>query len=150
MVKIDGLKTYTPSRLKKANKPRSSASFSVGGSNANLEASLVSTLQSPAEIASLSQLMQIQEVGDREGSSKQTVAQGEMILESLEKLQNEILAGAISKKSLEHIVTITDTLPSNISNPNLKQVIAEIKQRAMVEIAKIEMSQERLYSLSQT
>jgi len=63
-----------------------------------------------------------------------------MILESLEKLQNEILAGAISKRSLEHIVTMTTALPAQISNPNLKQVIAEIKQRAMVEIAKIEMS----------
>ncbi len=140
MVKIEAIKTYTPSRLKKANKSSSQSAFTVGGEGDEAQTSAANAPQSVAEMASLSQLMQIQEIGERDASAKRTVAQGEMILASLEKLQNEILAGAISKKSLENIVSVTNTLPAQISNPNLKQVIAEIKQRAMVEIAKIEMS----------
>ena len=141
MVKIDAVKTYAPPRLKKANKSSSQSAFTVGeGTGGAAQATAANTSQSAAEIASLSQLTQIQEVGERDTSAKKTVLQGEMILESLEKLQNEILAGAISRKSLEHIVSVANTLPAQISDPNLKQVIAEIKQRAMVEIAKIEMS----------
>ena len=141
MVKIETVKTYAPSRLKRAAKSASQSAFSVSGEGASSDqTSAANAPQSVAEMASLSQLMQIQEVGERNSSSKRTVAQGEMILESLERLQNEILAGTISKRSLEHIVNVTTTLPAQIGDPNLKQVIAEIKQRAMVEIAKIEMS----------
>ncbi|NCP62221.1 MAG: hypothetical protein GW748_02785 [Alphaproteobacteria bacterium] len=141
MVKIETITTYAPSRFRRAAKSGSPSAFTVSGSEGEeARASVMSAPQSSAEMASLSQLMQIQEIGERDASAKRTVVQGEMILESLEKLQNEILAGAISKRSLEHIVTMTTALPAQISNPNLKQVIAEIKQRAMVEIAKIEMS----------
>ncbi|HBN22117.1 MAG TPA: hypothetical protein DD412_02620 [Holosporales bacterium] len=141
MVKIETVKTYAPSRLKRATKSGSQSAFTVSGEGTGAaQTSMTNAPQSAAEMASLSQLMQIQEVGERDASAKRTAAQGEMILESLEKLQNEILAGAISKRSLEHIVSVTTTLPAQINNPNLKQVIAEIKQRAMVEIAKIEMS----------
>lgn len=141
MVKIETVKTYAPSRLKRAAKSGSQSAFTVSGEgDAAAKTNAASAPQSMAEIASLSQLMQIQEVGERNSSTKRTLAQGEMILESLEALQNEILAGAISKKSLEKIVTVTTTLPIQNGDPKLKQVIAEIKQRAMVEIAKIEMS----------
>ncbi len=140
MVKIETIKTYAPSRLKRAAKSGSQSTFSVSGEGAgSAQTTATNAPQSAAEMASLSQLMQIQEVSERDASTKRTVSQGEMILESLEKLQNENLAGAVSKRSLEHIVSVTTSLPAQIADPNLKQVIAEIKQRAMVEIAKIEM-----------
>mgnify|MGYP005996842387 CR=1 FL=1 len=138
MLKIDTTRAYGAiSRLKK--KGKSTSSFDVQGKSMGSSSSAVGTSQSAGEIESLSQLMQIQEVGERHSNSKQAKVSGEAILLSLEKLQNEILVGAISRQSLDHIVSMTQTLPSQISDPNLKQVIAEIKQRAMIEIAKIEM-----------
>ncbi len=142
MVKIDTVNAYgATSRLKQKDKPRAKSAFNVEGDADGSAASAVGTPQSAAEIASLSQLMQIQEVGERDSNTKQAMVSGEAILASLEKLQNEILVGSISKHSLEHIVSMTNTLPAQISDPSLRQVIAEIKQRAMVEIAKIEMGQ---------
>ena len=141
MVKIETIHAYgATSRLKKKDRPQSKSAFKVDGEADGAASNAVGTPQSAAEIASLSQLMQIQEVGGRDANEKQAQTSGEAILASLEKLQNEILVGSISKRSLEHIVTMTNTLPTQIADPNLRQVIAEIKQRAMVEIAKIEMS----------
>lgn len=139
MIKIESVKTYAPSRLKKKGQSTATSAFDVGSSGDTEISSGVGTPQSAAEIASLSQLMQLQEVSERDQESRRAAVRGEAILESLERLQNEILTGQISKASLNHIVTVTDTLPARISDPNLKQVIAEIKQRAMIEITKIEM-----------
>ncbi len=142
MVKIDTVNAYgATSQLRKKDKPRTKSTFSVAGGTADSASSAVGSPQSVAEIASLSQLMQIQEVGERDSNTKQALTGGESILASLEKLQNEILGGSISKHSLEHIVSMTNTLPTQISDSTLKQVIAQIKQRALVEIAKIEMGQ---------
>ena len=142
MVKIDTVNAYgAVSSLKKKDKPRAKSAFNVEGEAEGGAADAVGTPQSAAEIASLSQLMQIQEVGERDANTKQAMVSGEAILASLEKLQNEILTGTVSKRSLEHIVSMTNTLPSQISDANIRQFIAEIKQRAMVEIAKIEMGQ---------
>lgn len=142
MVKIDTVTAYGPTnRLRKKERDKGNATFSVAASSPdNLESSYVASPQSAGEIASLASLMQIQEVGERDANTRQATLAGESILKSLEKLQNEILMGAISKRSLEHIVSMTNALPSQIINPDLNQIIAEIKQRAMIELAKIEMS----------
>lgn len=140
MVKIDTVNAYgATSQLRKKDKPRAKSAFTVAGDSAGSAPRAVETPQSAAEMASLSQLMQIQEVGERDSNSQQALAGGESILASLEKLQNEILGGAISKSSLEKIASMTNTLPAQITDPNLKQVVEAIKQRALVEIAKIEM-----------
>jgi hypothetical protein len=142
MVKIENISSYAmTARLKKKESAKDKTGFSISASASDTpETPFISAPQSAGEVASLTTLMHIQEVGERDANSKQAFVAGESILKSLEKLQNEILVGAISKQSLEHIVSMTKTLPTNIMNPQLNQIIAEIKQRAMVELAKIEMS----------
>ncbi len=141
MVKIDGMTTYSATRLRKKGdtKRASTKSFSVDTAT-NTPASVdIAGPQSPEEIASISQLMSLQEVTGSDHQQKQAMQSGESILQSLDQLQNQILTGHISKAGLKRILDLTNAVPQ-ITDPNLKQIIAEIRQRAMIEIAKIEVS----------
>jgi len=61
MVKIETITTYAPSRFRRAAKSGSPSAFTVSGSEGEeARASVMSAPQSSAEMASLSQLMQIQ------------------------------------------------------------------------------------------
>ena len=140
MVKIEGTSTYAASRLrKKTSSKKTPDSFSIEGQSSASESSSAQDAQSPQEIASLTQLMSLQEVTTQDPNHKKILDDGESILQSLDSLQTQILSGKISKASLTKIVSMTGSLPA-IADPNLKAIIAEIRQRAMIEIAKIEMS----------
>jgi Class II flagellar assembly regulator. len=139
-MKIEALKTYTVSRSKKATKAGKGAAFEVN-SNAESSAEGITSSRNQAEVASLSSLMQLQEIRKGSATKAEAMAGGEAVLKSLENLQSDILRGTISKTSLERIAMLTEQLPLKTDDPHLQSVLAEIKQRALVELAKIEMSE---------
>ena len=147
MVKIDGVQAYqATSRLRKKDKASSAkggAGFSVSDSGVGVSsvASGPGEMDSASEVASLSQLMALQEVDGVDPEARRALDQGEDALKTLEVLQNEILGGRISKTSLDRIVTVVSKLSKESLDPHLGDIVAQIKQRAMIEVAKIEMSQ---------
>ena len=141
-MKIEALKTYSAARPKKTIKSGKGSAFQVNLDPESAAAGITHS-QSQAEVASLSGLMQLQEIRKGSASKADAMAGGEAVLKSLENLQNDILRGTISKTSLERIAMLAEQLPLKTEDPQLQGVLAEIKQRAMVELAKIEMSEKQ-------
>lgn len=147
MVKIDGVGGYSPTRVRKKDsvKGKSSDTFDVKQTPLDAGVTRTSPVKSAEEIASVTQLMSLQEITASDPNKKKIVKNGESILDSLEQLQTQILSGTISKSALTQIISMTNSTPQ-IMDPHLKQIIAEIRQRAMIEIAKIEMSSGDIYA----
>lgn len=141
MVKIDGPRPFSPSKLSKKEgaKSKTNNSFSLNQSESTDQATSSTSINSVKDTGSLSQLMSLQEVGDEQTRNQKAIHDSESILSSLEQLQNQILSGQISKDRLSQIIRLTETLPKSLE-PQLLAIVAEIKQRAMIEVAKIEMS----------
>ena len=141
MVKIDGPRPFSPSKLSKKDgaKSKTKDTFSLSSSETSGEHVSAASVNSTKNVGSLSQLMSLQEVGDEQTRNQKAINDSETILNSLERLQNQILSGCISKTGLSQIIRLADTLPQSL-DPKLLAIVAEIKQRAMIEVAKIEMS----------
>lgn len=141
-MKIDGLKPYTPRKLKKVKSSGANdLTFPVSMAEDDCRRHEANMAQMQAESASLSSLMQVQEIQSEHAPKAQAIAKGESLLQSLEELQNSILLGQIPQASLKQIAALTQMLPSQVGDSNIKGILAEIKQRALVELAKIEMSE---------
>ncbi len=147
MVKIEGVQTYQATKIRKKNKPSSAkggSEFMVSSGAPDASSVVAQTdVESASEIASIGQLMALQEVDDINSEGRRSLEKGENALKTLELLQNEILCGRVSRLSLDRIIAVVKTMSKDTLDPHLSDVVAQIKQRAMVEVAKIEMSQKR-------
>jgi hypothetical protein len=62
---------------------------------------------------------------------------GDDILERLDEIRRDILAGAVSRARLENLSQMLRTRRATIADPKLLEIIREIELRAEVEIAKL-------------
>ncbi len=138
MVKIDSIKNYSIKKSAKGKK--SSATHDDFILSSSDSATTTQKVKPVLEASPISQLMQLQEIHPDNRNNSFYVQQGDNLLHSLEQLQHDILNGTVSEKSLQQIIKITNKIPNSIDNPKLKEIILEIKQRAMIEITKIELS----------
>lgn len=143
MVKIDSVSTYGPKgteRSRKKDKGTFSATSGLGSSSSPSGPSAMGDGFVPSGVISVSQLMQLQEVADKFEGYRDSIQYGDAILKTLETLQMEMLSGQISEKSLKYIVDTLEQKPAQPDDPQLREVLDMVEQRARIELAKIEMS----------
>ncbi len=90
-------------------------------------------------VSALSGLLGAQEVEeDGERASRRQMAQrGADILDKLEEIRRDILAGAVPRERLENLAQSLRLRRANVTDPRLIEIIDEIELRAAVEIAKL-------------
>jgi hypothetical protein len=85
-------------------------------------------------------LLALQEVGDStsEQSNARARARGRALLDRLDEIRHGLLAGGISKSTLNELTATVRSKRAKATSPELAEVLDEIELRAEVELAKIE------------
>ncbi len=89
------------------------------------------------EVAFAGALLSIQEVGDPLDSRRRAVKRGEDILDRLDELRHGLLIGAFSPVKLDNLLVMIRRQQSNVTDPNLREILTDIEVRAAVELAKL-------------
>lgn len=90
--------------------------------------------------ASLGNLLALQEISEEERKRERLVKQGKTMLETLEKLRQQLLIGAIPAHTLSELAATLATQRETIADPRLMELMDDIELRVAVELAKLEMS----------
>ena len=75
-----------------------------------------------------------------ERKRERLVKQGKTMLETLEKLRQQLLIGAIPAHTLSELAATLATQRETIADPRLMELMDDIELRVAVELAKLEMS----------
>jgi hypothetical protein len=89
-----------------------------------------------ARTSGLDALLSLQEVEDPLTGRRKAMARGHDLLDTLENLKADVLAGRVSPERLGRIAMLLSQRDSS-GHPELEQVIDEIELRARVELAKL-------------
>lgn len=95
----------------------------------------------PASGVNTANLLSLQEVGDQPTPQAREVARGEDMLQTLEKLRQSLLMGAIPPVVLRELEGRLATQRAGASDPGLIALIDDIELRVAVELAKLERAQ---------
>ena len=91
----------------------------------------------PADVASVSTLLTVQEVADPLAERKRAIERGEDLLEKLDELRHGLLIGAYPKDRLDHLLALVHRQQNTIADPRLREILGDIEVRAAVELAKL-------------
>lgn len=100
----------------------------------------VESAGSMAAIGSLGGLLGAQEVDEREARRRRDMKQGRSTLDTLEKLRDALLLGALPASTIHQLETLVAAERAETADPALRSILDEIAVRAAVELAKLEMS----------
>lgn len=134
-MKITEVKPYTPTKIGRARGKSDGESFDVHLNTPTVEEVQRATASQAPE--ALSQLMQVQEIGEQTISRKKAINHGENLLNDLNRLQADMLGGTMSEQALEKIVQDIKQAPRRNDDPELQEIIDRIHQRAQIELTKI-------------
>ncbi len=89
-------------------------------------------------VSAAASILAAQEVEDHpdQAAKKQLVRHGEELLDKLEEVRRELLAGGLPRERLENLAQAMRSRRAHVSDPKLIEIIDEIELRAQVEIAK--------------
>jgi hypothetical protein len=130
MIKIETASSLQKATLRRVNKAGKSGSSSF--------ASAVSDEREACELSQISgpqmapALLSMQEVDEREVAKNH----GNKVLNLLEQLRLNLLTGHIEDRHLMSLKQYLRGYKANLLDPKLKEVVAEIEQRANIEMAK--------------
>lgn len=118
----------------------------TGASGSNFSKHLDETSESGAahNVAgpnAVSAILGIQEVDDALDHASKGKIRAEDILDRLEDLRLELLAGAVSRDKLLQLTHIVNTRKAQVTDPRLASILDEIDLRAQVELAKYTLNQ---------
>lgn len=107
--------------------------FSLDGTGQTQEAVAPRAAQ---PLAGVDALLALQGVGDATSERSRAVKRGHSMLDTLEELRLDLLAGALSPAKLDRLIGLVNARTPASGDPRIDQVIAEIDLRARVELAK--------------
>jgi len=97
-----------------------------------------SGVSSSAAISSVDALLAAQSVETSgEEERRQARRHGDEILDRLDELRHGLLAGTLTESQLLQLSNLVRARQATISDPKLREIMAEIELRAEVEIAKL-------------
>lgn len=134
-MKITGTGPIQTSVVRRKSQPGRAAGAGFAGALASDGA--VRGAAAPAEVAPASALLAAQEVDDPLVGRSQAVRRGEDILERLDEIRHGLLIGSIPRERLNQLLAIVRRQQGRVSDPRLREVLAEIELRASVELAKL-------------
>lgn len=132
-----------------AAKPKGASQVSGGGFSSLLglsdaeESAPAAAPRSLAATGSLTGLLGMQEVSEEEHRRKKTLKRGHDMVEVLERLRRQLLLGDITPATISQLSAIIADKKQLVLDPELAGLIQDIELRAAVELAKLEMAQER-------
>lgn len=112
---------------------QSTSTFSVSNGNPSGAAGAVST---PAAIGGVDALLALQSIGEVGGRGER-VRHGFALLDILDEVKLDLLAGALSPDRLERLVSEVGRRPQRKAGEAVESVLDEIELRARVELAKL-------------
>ncbi|WP_208985336.1 MULTISPECIES: flagellar assembly protein FliX [unclassified Stappia] len=135
MMRISG---YTPltgiaGRNQKKRTDGSGSQFDLGSSGRSESAA---SAGSAGGIAGIDALLALQEVDDPLTGRRRAMARGHDMLDMLEEIKVDLLAGRISPERLTRLAMLLERRIDS-GNPALEKVVDEIELRAKVELAKL-------------
>lgn len=89
-----------------------------------------------AGIQGIDALLALQEVDERSERRKKAARHGHSLLDSLESVRADLLAGQVSEDRLEHLAHTVSLRPKS-DDPKIDSVLEEIELRVKVELAKL-------------
>jgi len=87
-------------------------------------------------IQGMDALLALQEVDEREARRSKASRHGHTLLDSLEMVRADLLAGHVSEDRLERLAEQVSRRPAS-GDPNIDSVLEEIELRVKVELAKL-------------
>jgi hypothetical protein len=140
-MKITGYGTVTPaSGPKKKGEAASTSSFA--SLLASSEASEAGGAAPVTDIthAALSNLLALQEISEEDIRRKKLMQQGSNMIEVLERLRGQLLAGTIPAHMMQDLSRQLSVEKQFVADPALNDLIEEIELRLAVELAKLEVA----------
>jgi len=116
------------------------AEFRISDSGAPVPAQAVSA---PATIAAVESILMLQQVDDTRSGPSRGIAHGEQLLDMLDQVRDGLLAGGISRTTLNRLAAAVGRRQENFADPKLQGILDEIDLRARVELAKLEQADAR-------
>jgi len=125
---------------RKAPSGAAAGGFSVAGqgeSHAHIVAG-------PGPIAALDSILMLQQLDDSTQGKSKGVAHGEQLLDLLDSVRDGLLAGGISRATLNRLAAAVTRRHEAFADPKLQDVLDQIELRAHVELAKLEQLDKRV------
>lgn len=131
----------TPVKRKNVSGAGSGSEFVLEESTDGGKSSQTNAPLATGRLSSLGALIGLQETCDKahEGRRK-AFERAEEMLDLLDDVRHGLLLGELSSSKLNRLLSITKVKDDDFADPGLVQILSDIKTRAKVELAKIEMS----------
>ena len=98
----------------------------------------------PGPIAALDSILALQDMGDASDGRSKGLAHGEQLLDILDSVRDGLLAGGISRATLNCLAVAVTRRHDVFADPKLQDVLDQIELRAHVELAKLEVLDKRV------
>ena len=133
--RIDGPSSIRPpTTVRKISKPGGTSGSSFSKHLEETEES--SGVHATGATTSVTGVLDIQEVDDALARAARGKLRAEDMLDKLEELRLDLLAGAVSPAKLQRLSDVVNSRRAEVTDPNLSQILDEIDLRAQVELAK--------------
>jgi hypothetical protein len=129
---VSGVRTAQP--VKRATKTSASGNASFASQVGESEETTATS--GIASTSNVSGILGVQEVDDALARASRGKVRADDILDRLEDLRIEILAGGISRDKLTQLSRIVSVRRGQINDPRLAEILDDIDLRAQVELAK--------------
>jgi hypothetical protein len=97
----------------------------------------------PGPIAALDSILMLQGMEDSTQGRSKGLAHGEQLLDLLDSVRDGLLAGGIPRATLNKLAHAVTRRQDGFADPKLQAVLDEIELRAHVELAKLEVLDQR-------
>ena len=132
-------------RTRAAAKARSASGTVAGGFSLTADDTPQTTfIRSTAPLAALDSILALQGVDDATSGRSKGLARGQQILEMLDELREGLLSGSLPRATLHRLTGALSTRSECFADPQLQPVLDEIELRAQVELAKLEMAEQKV------
>jgi len=136
-MKIHGVSNLRANALKRSARARlgSGAGFAEALGD---EPAATASAAAAGQVGALGALLTAQEVDDPAARNRDAARRGNGLLDQLEELRFEILAGNVPRARLRHLGELLSVDRAAAEDPCLAEAIAGIELRVAVELAKLE------------
>lgn len=134
-MKVDGprpIETVRPTRVRAA--PGAAGTFAP---DAQGDVRAAAPVASGAPVTGVDTLILLQEVPDSMAGRARAARRGRDVLDLLDDVRDGMLAGGVSRATLNRLVALIEAKREDFVDPGLTAVLDEIDLRARVELAKL-------------
>jgi hypothetical protein len=128
--------------IRRTGKPAGSSGASFHIADAGEVRSAV--VSGPGPIGALDSILMLQGLDDSTDGRSKGLAHGEKLLDMLDEVRDGLLAGGVPRTTLNRLANAVTRRQDQFNDPKLQAVLDEIELRAHVELAKLEMMDQRV------